>query len=482
MIYDIYEKIRGRGVTGWVIAGLVVFFFILVVIVMDVWLLGTAASWLHGFGVWIIGFDFRATVAQKEAARHAFSSVKWYWHHPFATAWAWLTKPSDHLSVPAVRTIWLVLNGLAAVFVAGLMFFFLTKKGKKEIYDRDIRKIRFKKVEFDWEKEVKRIQRDRVLLGLDDHRRPVTVGWEEMVEHVHILGGSGTGKTSLAVIPICVQAIRTGLPVVAIDFKGDKGAIQVLHREAKAAGKKFYLFSLHPGIRSNTYNPIGSGDTLSRVERVMTALELVYDGPAKFYTYSQQAVFLPLLRHFDRQGVKYTLRDVQALIKDPDLVKEILGENINSGHLKGLAAALTPYADVSQINVHEADIDLARVMQYGDVVYYDLRSAVAPELAAGLGKMISLDLQGQAAFRTQADRIAVIAIDEFQNMVCQAFRNIISKVRTANYALILANQALGDLRAVGEDFLNTVFSSTRTKIVFGIEHPDDVELFARKSS
>lgn len=187
------------------------------------------------------------------------------------------------------------------------------------------------------------------------------------------------------------------------------------------------------------------------------------------------------LRYFDRQDVMCTLRDVQAIIRDPDLVSEILGEDINLGHLKGLAAALTPYTDVSQINAHEPDIDLARVMEAGDVVYFDLRSAVAPELASGLGKMIALDLQVQAAFRSQADRITLVAIDEFQNMVCQAFRNIISKVRSANYALVLANQALGDLRAVGEDFLNTVFTSTRTKIVFNIEHPEDVELFAKKS-
>jgi len=62
MIYGIYRKIKRYGVTGWVIAGLVILFFILAVIVMDVWLLGTAASWLHGFWIWIKGFDFRATV------------------------------------------------------------------------------------------------------------------------------------------------------------------------------------------------------------------------------------------------------------------------------------------------------------------------------------------------------------------------------------------------------------------------------------
>ena len=480
MIYDIYEKIRGYGITGWVIAGLVILFLVLAVIVLDVWLLGTAAAWLHGFGVWAKGFDFRAAVAQKEAARHAFSSVTWYWRHPLATAWAWLTKPSSQLAGPAVRTIWLVLNSLAVVFVAGLIFFFRMKGREKETHDRDIRKIRFKKINFDLEKEIRRTPPGQVFLGLDDHRRQVTVSWQEMTEHVHVLGRTGTGKTTFAVIPICVQAIRAGLPVVVIDFKGDRQAIQILVREAKKAGKRFYFFSLEQG-KSNTYNPLASGTALSKVERIMTSLELIFEGEARFYTYCQQAVFIPLMRYFDRQSIKCTLRDIESVLGDSDLIEDITGEKISVGQIKGLTAALALYADLNIINDPEPDIDLAQVMHAGDVVYFNLKSAEAPELASGIGKMVAMDLQAQAARRTQQDRITLIAIDEFQNMACNAFKNVVSKVRDANYGLVLANQALGDLRAISEDFMNTIFNNTGTKIIFRIEDPNDIDIFARKT-
>jgi type IV secretory pathway TraG/TraD family ATPase VirD4 len=95
--------------------------------------------------------------------------------------------------------------------------------------------------------------------------------------------------------------------------------------------------------------------------------------------------------------------------------------------------------------------------------------------------MIAMDLQTQAAYRTEQDQMVLLAIDEFQNMACQAFRNAISKVRSANYALVLANQALGDLRAVGEDFLNTIVTNTSTKVVFAVGDPDDAYYFARRS-
>ncbi|MDK2888538.1 MAG: hypothetical protein PWP72_1416 [Thermoanaerobacter sp.] len=452
--------------------------------VLDVWILGTAAAWLHGLGTWLKGQSIFATPAEKAAAARAFESVSWYWSHPITVARAWLSgRP---LSKPEVRQIWLMLNlAVLALAGTGLAWWKLggyrKRWGTNNVGDRDIEKLRFTRVKFDPNRYLERTPENRIFLGLDDSRRPVTVPVARMVEHVHILGGSGTGKTSFAVVPICIQAIRRGMATVVVDFKGDKGAIQQLAREARAAGKKFFLFSLHPQIAGNTYNPLASGGALSKVERVMTALELVYEGEARFYSYCQQAVFLPLIKYLDDRGVRYTLRDIQEILKNPELVQELTGEEMSPGQIKGLTAALTPYADLEAINDPEGDIDLAEVMAAGDVAYFDLRSAVAPELASALGKMIAMDLQALAAFRTPQDRMALVAIDEFQNMACPAFRNIISKVRSAGYALVLANQALGDLRAVGEDFLNTVVTNTSTKIIFNVEDPGDAEYFARRS-
>jgi len=177
------------------------------------------------------------------------------------------------------------------------------------------------------------------------------------------------------------------------------------------------------------------------------------------------------------------LRDIWNILRDPELFEEITGEKMAPGQIKGLCAALTPYADadLNVINDPEPDIDLGRIMNHGDVAYFDLRSAAAPSLSSALGKMIAMELQARAAWRTQNDKITLLAIDEFQNMACQAFKYIISKVRSANYALLLANQALGDLRAVSEDFANTVATNTRTKMIFNIDDPEDAGYFAAKS-
>lgn len=252
---DLKSRFKSAKKIRWAVLAACVPAGVILALVLDVWLLGTAAAKLHGLPIWFGGFNYFATDAQKEAAKHAFDSVSWYWHHPFLTAWAWLTKPAGQLSSPGVRTIWLFENALLIIAVTVIWILKPRLKGDKETHDRDIRKIRFKQIDFNAAREIERTPAGQVFLGLDDKRRPVRIVWTEMIEHVYILGGSGTGKTSLAVIPICVQAIRHGLPVVAIDFKGDKQAIQLLAREAKKAGRRFYLFSLHPHIKSNTTTP-----------------------------------------------------------------------------------------------------------------------------------------------------------------------------------------------------------------------------------
>lgn len=109
---------------------------------------------------------------------------------------------------------------------------------------RDIRNIRFKRVRFDINKYLLKMPQDKYFLGLDDRRKPITISNEKMTEHIHILGGSGSGKTNFAVIPLCIQAIQRGAAVISIDFKGDKQAIHLLAQEAQAAGRRFYFFSL----------------------------------------------------------------------------------------------------------------------------------------------------------------------------------------------------------------------------------------------
>ncbi|AGL01119.1 type IV secretory system conjugative DNA transfer family protein [Desulfoscipio gibsoniae] len=461
---EVPSKYRRPIIIGLAVLGLAVLY------ILDVWILGTAAAFF---------------VALVDSVQHIgqpldLSLVNWYWHHPLFVAKAWVFEV-DKLSNPEIRTCWLFIN--ASLIILGLAGAIKSKmqsgKQKNNAEYRDIRKLRFKKFQFDINQWLNWVPENQYFLGLDDRRRPVTVSATDMTEHIHILGGSGSGKTAFGVTPICIQAIKKGAALVVIDFKEDRQAIQLLAQEAITNGKRFYIFTLDPREQTNIYNPLATGTPLDKVERIMTALELVFAGEAKFYSYVQQATFIPLLKELDRRGVKYTLGDIHGILHNPGLVFQLTGQNVDENQLKGLTAALTPFADIEQINSAQPDIDIGEIMNRGDVVYFDLKSALAPEASSAIGKMIAQDLQYLSAFRSPQSRPAIIAIDEFQNMACQAFRNVISKVRSANYGLLLANQAMGDLLAVGDDFANTIQVNTRTKIIFNADTPADAELFSQ---
>lgn len=183
----------------------------------------------------------------------------WYLTHPFMTSWIfWRHMLGAPINVTPICKTWIGLNILCALGLAVRVAYKKYAISESD-QDRDIKKVRFKKVKFDIEREIERTPDGQVFLGLDDQRQPIQGAWHEMNKHTHILGGAGTGKTSFAVVPICLQAIRAGMCVIAIDFKGDAQAIQLLAREAKKATKKFYLFSLQQKIKSNSYNPLAQG-------------------------------------------------------------------------------------------------------------------------------------------------------------------------------------------------------------------------------
>lgn len=472
MFGELFDRLRSKGLTGYLLMAGIFVLGLAAFMILDVWLLGSLVACLAD--------SFRNIFSSGPLGPADFSASGWYFHHPLATAWAWLTTPSEELDSPGIRLCWLIANGA----IVSLIAFNLIKKyfsPESDHQDRDIEKLSFKKIRFNALRQINNTPPDRFFLGLDDRGRPVTLPVDRLTEHVHVLGGSGTGKTSFAVLPLCLQAIQKNMPVVAIDFKGDEQAVKLLAREAAARGRKFYFFTLKPGLKSNTYNPLNYGDTHAKIERIMTALDINFEGEAKFYTYCQQAVFYPLLKCLNSRGISYGPGDIRLLLQNPILLELLTGERVDQKQIKGLVAALARYADIEIINKLPTDIDLGEIMRQGDVCYFDLRSAIAPEIAKALGKMVAMELQSLAAERSQRDTIAMIAIDEFQNMACSAFTNVISKVRSANYGLVLANQALGDLRDVSYGFLNTVTTNTSTKIVFNVEDPGDAEYFSRRS-
>jgi type IV secretory pathway TraG/TraD family ATPase VirD4 len=72
-----------------------------------------------------------------------------------------------------------------------------------------------------------------------------------------------------------------------------------------------------------------------------------------------------------------------------------------------------------------------------------------------------------------------VYLDEFAAFACPAFSDLISKARSAGFALHFSHQSLGDLDTVSPAFRNQIADNSSTKIVMRTPDPDSAEYFSR---
>lgn len=392
------------------------------------------------------------------------------------------------------RIFLIIAFGLSAIGFAALGIIYLVKhiipRKKRELEDflkidketqkrkeLSIETIEFKQVRFDINRKLNQYAKtDKYFLAISDDKQDIVVEESMLNRHLHVLGPTGGGKTSLVILPLARQAIEKKRGCCFIDFKGDEVFKKYVQARVKEKGKKFYYFSIDQNEPSIGYNPLFSGDIHSKVDRIMTALELVYQGPAGFYSNVQAMAFIGLLKEKIQENKEINFLSVREALENPAFLERT---DVSAQEVKGLLAAVSWIAGIDVIN--RTELDLAKVIKSGDVVFFALKSQVNTRLAEAIGKMLIIDLKSQAVFRKETDSPFFIFIDEFQNLACSHFVDVISKVRSANFCLVLSNQSRGNLANVSAAFENAIFSNTATKVIFIQEDPHDARFWSDKT-
>ncbi len=108
------------------------------------------------------------------------------------------------------------------------------------------------------------------------------------------------------------------------------------------------------------------------------------------------------------------------------------------------------------LSPEDESLDLGKVAA-GQVIYFRLQSLMSPEIVAILGRLVINHLSYLAgrAHRTKSEslrKIVPVYLDEFASFACPAFADLISKARSAGFALHFSHQSIGDLTGVAEGF------------------------------
>lgn len=133
-----------------------------------------------------------------------------------------------------------------------------------------------------------------------------------------------------------------------------------------------------------------------------------------------------------------------------------LRDQVRSLCIGHLSKILSP-REKSQVSIEGA--------KSGAVLYFRLQSLLSPQIVSILGKLLINHLNFLAGTAHRGTRPASgaklipIYLDEFATFACPEFADLISKARSAGYALHFSHQSIGDLAEISKGFIKKLLSA-----------------------
>jgi hypothetical protein len=284
-------------------------------------------------------------------------------------------------------------------------------------------------------------------------------------------------------------------PVVIIDLKGDEVMFQTAKAEAEARGQKFRFFTLEQGKASHRFNPFDGFKSKNRslpqlVQLVLDALGLNHGvGYGRSY-YSHRSRLL--LSEALKEGLKRPkgVRSFQDLYEVlTELFSDRKADFRDAFELLSVIELLTHYDQLVTTQALDQDLEadciqMDRVLEDREVVYFWLPSALESVSVREVGKLVLLNMRTASQNRRDQGkelRRAFLFIDECQKLAGENFQEVLQQARSGGIAVVLANQSLSDLQTPDLDLRPTVRTNTRVKMFFSVAEPEELQVLSEFS-
>lgn len=308
--------------------------------------------------------------------------------------------------------------------------------------------------------------------------------------HLHLLGGTGSGKTESVILNFLRQDVTRGLGAIVLDAKGDDSFLIALNQWVPQA--RLQVFDLSTA-ESLGYNALAIGHPLESAQRLFASLTWSEE-------YYRSKAFSALQRlfqaHHEKQNKNPTLKKLAEYLNDKETYSAFVASNtytskvaeLDFNDLGGLRDQInilcTGHLEkiLSPTDGQQMDLESAAK---GQVLYFRLQSLLSPEVVSIVGRLIINHLNylaGTAHRSTSHNHIRTmipVYLDEFASFACPEFADLISKARSANLALHFSHQSIGDLAEEAKGFLNRITDNSATKIVMRISDPETADFFSR---
>ena len=362
-----------------------------------------------------------------------------------------------------------------------------------------------------------RIDRDSIVLGKDALGHPVFLPERPRLEHAHVIGTTGGGKSKF--IEHCIrQDIANGSGVCVVDPHGEHP--ESLYRSLLAwiaergYQKRRTIHLIDPNSPTHTvgFNPLarpdpetdlsviagvtleafsrawGDEDTTGKptIERVLTA---AFTALAELGLTLVEAPFLldPLDRHGLRAHAVASVTDRYARDELQRLHELSLDERRRRdfdlevvGPLNRIARFVRPSAIRAMVGQAERVLDIREALDGGHIILCNLSGGarVYERDADLLGRLLTRTLFFHAKRRRKPERPFYVYLDECHRYLSGDLENILAEARKYGIATVLAHQWLSQLSVDSENLLAAVLNATNLKVVFRVKDPKEAEELA----
>jgi hypothetical protein len=326
-----------------------------------------------------------------------------------------------------------------------------------------------------------------------DESLSVRLNTEQRLRHVHIIGTSGTGKSSL-LFNLIRQDIEHGEGVGVLDPHGDLierilGIIPpervddviLLDPSDPEYSIGFNILSAHNDLEKNLL----ASDLVSIFQRLSTSwgdqLGSVLQNAVLAFLESSEKGTLSDLRRFLIEPV---FRDKFLLtVRDSDIVYywrkafPQLGGNKSIGPvITRLNTLLSPKPVRHMISQAENRLDFTHILDSSKIFLAKLpEGQIGKENSYLIGSLLVAKFQqlvmGRQAQKMESRRPFWLYIDEFQSFITPSMAQILSGARKYGFGLILAHQELHHLER-NQDVKSAVLSNPHTRVVFRVGDSD----------
>ena len=325
-------------------------------------------------------------------------------------------------------------------------------------------------------------------------KEKVTFSIEDRLKHTHIIGATGTGKSTL-IANLILQDMQKWIGLVLFDPHGDliDDVISLVPEERLQD-----VVLIDP---SDTEYPIGLNilEVHSEIEKEVLSSDLVASFKKFATSWGDQmnSVLGNAIQAILENKEGGTLNDLRRFliekefrhsflknVSDPSILyywqKEypLLKTNSIGPILTRLDTFLRPKS-IRNMVIQQKGIDFEALFDSNKIVLLKLsQGLIGTENSYLLGSLILSKIH-QAIFRRQqkSNRNPIMLyLDEFQNFITPSIKEMLSGIRKYNVGLTLSHQDLQQLQREDSELLNSVLGNINTRIVFRVGEPDAKKL------